>query len=74
VIDISERGAAIRSAPQMQPGTRVALHIDAVSYALPCVVRNSDDDGMLHVAFELDATGAAKLKPIVESLGRRRAA
>jgi methyl-accepting chemotaxis protein len=73
VIDISERGAAIRGAPLMQPGARVALHIDAVSHALPCIIRDSDDDTM-HVSFELDATGSAKLKPIVESLSERRAA
>jgi methyl-accepting chemotaxis protein len=73
VTDISEGGVAIRGAPPLQPGTRLALHIDAVGYALPCVVRGTDD-GMLHVAFELDAAGAAKVAPILARLSERRAA
>ena len=71
--DISEGGVAIRGAPSLQTGTRVALHIDAVGYALPCVVRGTDD-GTLHVAFELDAAGLAKVAPVLQRLSERRAA
>ncbi|HLY88409.1 MAG TPA: PilZ domain-containing protein, partial [Acetobacteraceae bacterium] len=73
VTDISEHGAAIRGAPSVSLGTRAALQIDAVGQALWCVVRSNDDD-TLHVAFEPDAAALAKIKPIVERLGQRRAA
>ena len=73
VADISEHGAAIRGVPSVPTGARVALQIDAMGPALPCVVRSSEGDA-LHVSFELDAAGLARIKPIVERLGQRRAA
>jgi methyl-accepting chemotaxis protein len=73
VIDISEGGAAIRGAPSMPSGARAALQIDAVDYALSCVVRDSHDD-TVHVAFEPDAAGSAQVKQLLERLGQRRAA
>jgi hypothetical protein len=73
VTNISEGGAAIRGAPSVPIGSRTALQIDALGYAVPCVVRGSDDD-TLRVAFELDATGAAMVQQILGRLGSRRAA
>jgi methyl-accepting chemotaxis protein len=73
VIDLSERGAAVRGAPSMAPGARAVLRVDAIGLPLPCVVRGSDDD-TLHVTFELDEAGAAKVRAVVERLGQRRAA
>jgi methyl-accepting chemotaxis protein len=65
--DLSEGGACIRGTPQLPPGTRGMLHLDGIAIPLPLVVRAADDDG-LHLAFELDAAGAAALSPILQRL------
>jgi methyl-accepting chemotaxis protein len=73
VANISEGGVAVHGGPSLPPGTRMALHLDNVNFALPCTVSSSDQD-MLHLTFELDDATVAKFRPILERLAASRAA
>ena len=73
ISDLSETGAAIRDAPPLPVGSRGTLGLDAIGMPLPFTVRSSAG-GVLHVAFELDAPTAAKLKGVPERLSLRNVA
>jgi methyl-accepting chemotaxis protein len=73
IADLSEGGASIGDGPALTPGTRGTLDIDRLGVPLPFVVR-SNEDGLLHLAFDPDAAAAGKLAQLLAQLGLRRAA
>jgi methyl-accepting chemotaxis protein len=73
VTDISECGAAIRGGPQLSQGTRGALTLDTVGFALPFTVCGAEGD-RLHLVFVLDAATATRFSGVPERLAHRRAA
>jgi methyl-accepting chemotaxis protein len=73
VTDLSETGAAIRDVPPLGVGARGTLGLDAIGTPLPFTVRSSAG-GVSHVAFELDASTAAKLHGVPERPALRRVA
>jgi len=74
VADLSATGARLREAPPMQPGTSGTMSLDGVAGTLPFTVRNVDDLGALHVAFEADEAGRRALGALLDRLQQRRAA
>ena len=75
VCDLSRGGALIVGAPELAPGSRGTLTLDAFPQPLAWrVVDSGKDDGMLHVAFELDAATALAFRDVPERLAARRAA
>ena len=73
LVDISTGGAAIRDGGTMAPNTRGKLRMAGVGFELPFVARESDD-GLLHVAFELEADMLEKFSTVPERLAMRAAA
>ncbi len=73
VVDLSDGGAMIEAAPQMQVGDRGLLRLDCFSSALPFTVRDADA-GIAHVVFALDAATAASFHAMLDGLGQRLAA
>jgi hypothetical protein len=73
IADLSEGGAAVSEAPALSIGSRGTLDIDRLGAPLPFVVR-SNEDGLLHLAFELEQATAGKLAQLRQQLGLRRAA
>jgi methyl-accepting chemotaxis protein len=73
VSDLSEGGALVTGAPDLQTETRGALHIEGIGVPLPCTVRGSSAKGM-HLAFALDAAATAGLLPTIKRLASRQAA
>jgi methyl-accepting chemotaxis protein len=73
IADLSGGGAAISEGPALSIGTRGTLDIDRLGVPLPFTVR-SNDDGMLHIAFDLDAASAGRLTNLLTQLGLQRAA
>ena len=68
VADLSEHGAYVRNGPSVSVGARGTLAMDSVGFALPFSVR-AVEDGVLHLAFELDEATAARFRAIPEQLG-----
>jgi methyl-accepting chemotaxis protein len=73
LVDISAGGAAIRDGGTMAPNTRGKLRMAGVGFELPFVARESDD-GLLHVAFELEGDMLEKFSAVPERLAMRAAA
>lgn len=73
VVDLSDGGAHVRGTPMLQVGLRGSLDVSAVGFALPFIVRSSEEDS-LHLGFALDEALALRFKGIPERLERRRAA
>ena len=73
LVDISTGGAAIRDGGTMAPNTRGKLRMAGVGFELPFVARESDD-GLLHVAFELEGDMLEKFSAVPERLAMRAAA
>jgi methyl-accepting chemotaxis protein len=71
--DLSDSGAMIEAAPQMQAGDRGVLRLDGFSSALPFTVRNADG-GIARVVFALDEATAASFHAMLDRLGQRLAA
>jgi hypothetical protein len=75
VCDLSRGGALIIGAPELAPGSRGTLTLDAFTQPLAWrVVGSSKDDGMLHVAFELDAATELAFRDVPDRLAGRHAA
>ena len=73
VVDLSEGGARIAGGPPLPVGASGTLVLEAVGTPLPFSVRAAPD-GMLGVAFALDAAAAERLRSVLGRLGERRAA
>jgi hypothetical protein len=73
IADLSEGGAAVSEAPALSIGSRGTLDIDRLGAPLPFVVR-SNEDGLLHLVFELEQATAGKLAQLLQQLGLRRSA
>ncbi len=72
--DLSVIGAQLRDAPPLQPGAHGTISLDGVAIPVPFSVRNVDDHGGLHVAFEADEAVRLAVGALLERLQQRRAA
>ena len=66
--DLSVTGAHVREAPQLAAGARGAVTLDGIGARIPFVVRNVDDRGGLHVAFDADAGIRGHLTGLLDRL------
>ena len=73
VADLSDGGAMIEAAPQMQTGDRGLLRLDGFSSALPFTVRDADA-ATARVVFALDEATAASFHAMLDRLGQHLAA
>lgn len=73
VCDLSAGGAAVSGAASVPAGARGAMTIEGHNTPLSFVAKDHVD-GVLHVAFELDAAEATRLMAMLERLGQRQAA
>jgi len=74
VADLSATGAHLRDAPVLDPGARGTMSMDGVAGPVPFIVRNVDDQGALHVAFEVNEAVQQALAALLDRLQQRRAA
>lgn len=72
VSDLSIGGACLRDAPALPAGGRGVLRLDGAG-SMPFVVRSSDAKA-IHVSFELDAAGTARLQVLLQRQEQRQAA
>jgi methyl-accepting chemotaxis protein len=73
LMDLSDGGACVQGAPATTPEARGVLAIQGVADRLPVVVRQQAE-GLLHLAFDLDAATAERFRGMPERLAQRRAA
>jgi methyl-accepting chemotaxis protein len=73
VADLSDGGAMIEAAPQMQAGDRGVLRLDGFKSALPFTVRDANA-GTARVVFALAEATATSLHTMLDRLGQRVAA
>jgi methyl-accepting chemotaxis protein len=73
VVDWSDTGAQIRDAPATHTGTRGTIDVDGVGFALPFIVKNTEDDS-LRVAFVLTKAEAIRFDGLPARLAGQRAA
>jgi hypothetical protein len=73
VINISEGGASLHAGTTLPIGAKGAFTLDGTDITLPFFVRHAKD-GVLGVAFELDAAATATLQSVLARLGARLAA
>ncbi len=73
VADLSDGGAMIEAAPQMQAGDRGVLRLDGFKSALPFTVRDADA-GTARVVFALAEATATSLHTMLDRLGQHVAA
>jgi methyl-accepting chemotaxis protein len=71
--DLSAGGASVADGPALPVGSRGTLEADRIGTSLPFVVRAAGD-GMLHLAFELDARGTERLGQVLDGAVARNAA
>ncbi len=71
--DLSSGGANVLDGPEMRPGERGMLDIQAVGFPVPFHVRASGG-GDPRVSFDLDAATEARLRTALEQLAHREAA
>jgi len=74
VADLSASGAHLCDAPVLRVGARGTMSLDGVAGAVAFVVRDVDDRGGLHVAFEADDAVRRALEALLAGLRQRRAA
>jgi len=75
VRDLSRGGASVTGAPKLPEDARGTLVLEGFARPLPWhVAQGTDEDGMLHLAFELDAATALAFRDVPEGLAARRAA
>jgi len=75
VRDLSLGGALIVGAPELAPGSRGTLTLDAFAQPLAWrAVGSGKDEGTLHVAFELDAATELDFRAVLDRLAVRQAA
>ena len=73
LIDVSESGASVVPTHRLSVGDHGALDLDSFGQSISFVVLDAQD-GVLRVAFELDAAAAQQFRPIPARLAGRRAA
>jgi methyl-accepting chemotaxis protein len=73
VCDLSEGGASIGAAPEMQAGERGVLRLDGFGSSLPFTVRDASN-GTARMVFALDAATTASLHAMLDRLEERLAA
>jgi hypothetical protein len=66
--DLSVSGAHVRDAPPLAAGVRGVVALEGVAARVPFVIRNVDDRGGLHVAFEKDADVRAHVTALLDRL------
>ena len=72
--DLSRNGARVIGGPALPQGARGTLNIDGFSQTLACVVRSRDEDGVLHLEFDLDEATQRAFRDVPQRLASRRAA
>ncbi len=71
--DISDTGAQLKGPSSMQDGARGVLVVADIGFPLPFIVKDTSE-GVLHVAFELDAETASEFGGMPARLAHRFAA
>ena len=74
LIDLSETGAQISVTTSLALESRGTVSLDGVAVALPFVVRDSDNQGRLHVEFEPTGPARSAVSQLLERLQQSRAA
>jgi methyl-accepting chemotaxis protein len=72
VVDISEGGAGIQGGPALPPRATGTLALDGVGQTLAFTVKDSDEHGLVHLAFDQPAGEA--LRTLLQRVAPRQAA
>jgi methyl-accepting chemotaxis protein len=73
VANMSEGGAGVSGGPALPIGTRGTLEVEQIAMKLPFIVRAAKGQS-LNLAFEMDATQAARFKQLLGRIGSQMAA
>ncbi len=64
--DLSECGAMLCDAPSLEPDARGTILLGGVAMPVPFVVRTVDDQGAMHVAFDVDDAIRSAIRAMLE--------
>lgn len=74
ICDLSSGGGRVAGMPALPVGSRGILHVESIDVPLGVVLRATEDDGTVHLAFELDPQAEAALRLRIDALPRMCAA
>jgi methyl-accepting chemotaxis protein len=72
-IELAESGACVHDGPTLPPDTPGELRLPGVPFALPFIAR-ADEEGALHLVFQLDAATAEQFRGMPARLASAQAA